>query len=189
MIGRVGVRYEVALDLVGGVLSHLSEMTAREREASAPAPERLRALVALRECVRDLRDALDPVGDPQGIEVTISRFRPLARAAFGHDQISPEQRLERTRQFEQIEASMGLEGLAASAADELLRQLVADGVIDAELAVAAYRRMSVEVLQLSARDQETMARALIDPPALAPALESAMKRHSSLLREDDQRER
>lgn len=57
MIGRVGVRYEVALDLVGGVLSHLSEMTAREREASAPAPERLRALVALRECEAPARAA------------------------------------------------------------------------------------------------------------------------------------
>lgn len=41
-----------------------------------------------------------------------------------------------------------------------------------------------ETVRLSARDQESLARALIDPPPLSPAMKRAIQNHGKLIRSE-----
>ncbi|CAJ0733979.1 hypothetical protein [Ralstonia mannitolilytica] len=180
MTWRSGVRYEVALDAIGALLSHLAEQMASERDVPTPDVYRLHVLMAVRACVLEERDMLEPERDPQGVESAVARFGAMARAAFGQSEPAFELRAERLRQFEHLEAAVGRDEVLPSGAAEVLRQMLVEGVIDVDVAGAAYRRMRAEVLRLSKHDQEVLARALLDPPPKASALERAERRNSQL---------
>jgi predicted RNase H-like HicB family nuclease len=78
---RVGVRYEVALDILGAIIAHWAAVTAAERDKPTPEASIITEAERARAELRVLRDALDP-RDSQQIEAVIARYAPIARALY-----------------------------------------------------------------------------------------------------------
>ena len=84
LVDRVGVRYEVACDLIGALISHCAEIIGLEREKAQPNEAVLSVAKAMRTALVEERESLDP-RDGTGIEVAISHYAPLARRLCGMD--------------------------------------------------------------------------------------------------------
>lgn len=137
VFSRVGVRLEVAHDVLGAVISHFAERLGHERDAETPSLDKINAARQMIKQVKDIREQLDPA-DPEGIEKTIAWLGPYARHLFATDAQTPEAR-QRAHQFEQANASLGLEGLQVSLDDVVVQARVIDGLWTTEQAVDWYR--------------------------------------------------
>ncbi|MBP9229543.1 MAG: hypothetical protein KBF41_15860 [Azonexus sp.] len=75
------VRYEVALDVLGAMISHYAEAIALARDQGDSAAGMVASLQGLQAEIRNRRDALDP-DDAVAIEAVIATYGPQARQAF-----------------------------------------------------------------------------------------------------------
>lgn len=81
---RSGVRYEVACDVIGAVISHYAEFLAIERDKARPDLGRIAHASQLLTELRNARDVLS-ADDEEAVEATIARMGPLARHLFFGD--------------------------------------------------------------------------------------------------------
>lgn len=81
LFDRTGVRYEVALDVLGAIIAHHSEQIAIERDKPEPNEQAIKVAELAKSSLRDLRDALEP-DDQEGIESVIRRFGRQARDLY-----------------------------------------------------------------------------------------------------------
>lgn len=81
---RVGVRYEVACDLIGALIAHCAEVIGLEREKAQPNEAILSLARAMKAALVKERENLDP-RDGTDIEVAIFQYAPLARRLYGED--------------------------------------------------------------------------------------------------------
>ncbi len=81
LFDRTGVRYEVAVDVLGALISHHAEGIAIEEEKDQPDRGLIEAAEGLQRELRDIRDDLD-ADDATAIEAVIAKYAPQARAAF-----------------------------------------------------------------------------------------------------------
>ena len=83
-----------------------------------------------------------------------------------------------------IEARIAPESLAmVKRAAELQGRSVSDFVVAAAQEAAHRAIEEAQIIRLSAEDQRMLAEALVNPPALAPAMERAIARHSTVIAE------
>jgi len=137
VFSRVGIRLEVAHDVLGAVISHFAEQIGHERNAQTPRLDKINAAQQMIKEVKDIRERLDPA-EPEGIETAIAWFAPYARHLFSTGAQTPEAQ-QRANQFEQANASLGLEGLRMSLDDLVVQARVIDGTWTTEQAVDWYR--------------------------------------------------
>lgn len=81
LFSRTGVRYEVALDVLGAIIAHHSEQIAIERDKPQPDENAIKVAELAKSSLRDLREALEP-NDEDGIESVIKRFGQQARDLY-----------------------------------------------------------------------------------------------------------
>ena len=81
LFSRTGVRYEVALDVLGAIIAHHSEQIAIERDKPQPDENAIKVAEADKSSLRDLREALEP-NDEEAIESVIKRFGQQARDLY-----------------------------------------------------------------------------------------------------------
>ncbi len=134
---RAGIRLEVAHDVLGAVISHFAEQLGHERDAETPRPDKIDTAQQLIKEVKYIREQLDPA-EPEGIEKTIAWLGPYAQHLFATDAQVPSAQ-QRAKQFEQANASLGLEGLQVSLDDLVVQARVIDGLWTTEQAVSWYR--------------------------------------------------
>jgi hypothetical protein len=79
LFSRTGVRYEVALDVLGALISHYAELIAKERDSSAPNEEVIAEYQKQQSDLRTLREDLDATDDI-AVERIIEVYGPQARA-------------------------------------------------------------------------------------------------------------
>ncbi len=60
LFSRAGVRYEVALDVLGAIIAHHSEAIAAEREKATPDEAVIAAAQKAKDELRTIREDLDP---------------------------------------------------------------------------------------------------------------------------------
>ncbi len=138
---RTGVRYEVALDVLGAMISHYAEAIGLERSQANPDAAVVALYQILQAEIRNRREALDP-RDAAQIEATIRRFGPRARAVFaGLDETRQEQR---RAQFLQIVGRSALGESAPNAVERAILAQVDIGAIDADEGVALLRQMAAQ---------------------------------------------
>lgn len=126
---RTSTRYEVALDVLGGVISHCAHAISKELENANSDSNTINLYRSAQEEIRSLRDRLNPQNSIE-IEAVIARYAPLVKKLFGaSDLVEPEQR--RT-QFAQINASLALEGLIVNSEDLALQERIISGAISAD---------------------------------------------------------
>lgn len=138
LFDRAGVRYEVACDLIGALIAHYAEIMGLEREQAQPDEAVLRVAGAMKVALAEERDDLDP-RDGARVEVAISRYGPLARQLYGQNESDAFRQKQRHTDFDQVNASLTLEGLAMSADDLAIQALLIQGDITHEEAVRSYR--------------------------------------------------
>lgn len=81
LFNRAGVRYEVALDVLGAIIAHHSEVIAVERDKPTPDEAAIEAAQKAKDELRALRDELDPnAGD--AIERVIEQYGQQARDLY-----------------------------------------------------------------------------------------------------------
>lgn len=136
VFSRAGIRLEVAHDVLGAVISHFAEQLGHERDAQTPRLDKINTAQQMIKEVKDIREQLDPA-DPVGIDKTIAWLSPYARLLFSTDAQTPEAQ-QRAKQFEQANASLGLEGLPVSLDDLVVQARVIDGTWTTEQAVDWY---------------------------------------------------
>lgn len=83
LFNPTGVRYEVALDVLGAFISHYAAVIASEEQKPDPDPTVIRSAEDEQQTIRDLRRNLD-ANDAQAIENIISTYAPRARALSQH---------------------------------------------------------------------------------------------------------
>jgi len=137
VFSRAGIRLEVAHDVLGAVISHFAEQIGHERNAQTPRLDKINAAQQMIKEVKDIRERLDPA-EPEGIETAIAWFAPYARRLFSTGAQTPEAK-QRANQFEQANASLGLEGLPVSLDDLVVQARVIDGTWTTDQAVDWYR--------------------------------------------------
>lgn len=81
LFSRAGVRYEVALDVLGAIIAHHSEMIAAERDKAVPDEAAIAAAQKAKDELRALRDELDP-NTAEAIERVIEQYGPQARDLY-----------------------------------------------------------------------------------------------------------
>lgn len=81
LFNPTGVRYEVALDVVGAIISHYAAIIAAEEQKLLPDPAVIQTAEAEQQAMRDLRRNLN-ANDAQAIEDVISIYGPKARALY-----------------------------------------------------------------------------------------------------------
>lgn len=138
LFDRAGVRCEVACDVIGSLIAHYTEILGQEREQEQPREAVLRVAGAMKAALDGEREDLDP-RDSAGIEAAISRYAPLARRLYGQDKNDTARQEQRRADFDQVNASMALEGLAMSANDLTVQVLLIRGDITHDEAVQCYR--------------------------------------------------
>lgn len=138
LFDRVGVRYEVACDVIGSLIAHHAEIMGLEREQAQPNEAILRVAGAMKAALTEERDDLD-TRDSAGIEAAISRYAPLARRLYGQDENDHTRQEQRRADFDQANASLDLEWLAMSADDLAVQALLIRGDITHDEAVQCYR--------------------------------------------------
>jgi hypothetical protein len=134
---RTGVRYEVALDVMGAMISHYAEAIGRERSQANPDAAVVDLYQALQAEIRDRRDALDPQ-DAAQIEAMIRRFGPRARATFA---VSDEtEQTARLAHFAQIGGLPSQATMATNTVWRAIREQLACGAISSTQALALLRQ-------------------------------------------------
>ena len=78
LFNRTGVRYEVACEILGAIISHHAEVLGVENSKASPDPILVFATQAAIADINQLRDSLDPK-DSAAIESLIAKYGPLAR--------------------------------------------------------------------------------------------------------------
>lgn len=81
LFNRTGVRFEVALDVLGAHLAHYAETIAMEQDQPQPDVAVIDRMREEASEIRVLRDDLDPT-DGENIERVIREYGPQARAYF-----------------------------------------------------------------------------------------------------------
>lgn len=81
LFNRTGVRYEVALDVLGAIIAHHSEVIATERSKEVPDEAVIEQAQQAKKSLRDLRDDLD-AKDADAIEHVIAEYGPQSRALY-----------------------------------------------------------------------------------------------------------
>ncbi len=84
LFNRTHVRYEVALDILGAIMSHYSESIAIEMDKDQPDQAVIKSAQASKEALRDVREGLDPNAKDE-IEDVISRYGKEARELYVED--------------------------------------------------------------------------------------------------------
>jgi microcompartment protein CcmK/EutM len=79
LFNRTGVRYEVACDVIGALISHYAALIATEEDKDGPDQDTIVKAEAAQKALRDQRDALDS-NDAEAIEAVIAHYGPQARA-------------------------------------------------------------------------------------------------------------
>lgn len=138
LFSRTGIRYEVALDVLGSLIAHYAELIGIERSRSAPDEAILRQTGALQSHLRRVRNDLDPHG-AQEIEAAIAHYAPLARRLYADPQMAPDPLAEHAAQFRQANASLALEGLEVDDADLALQAQIILGAETGDGAIERYR--------------------------------------------------
>jgi len=138
LFSRAGVRYEIALDVLGALIAHYAEMLGIERSRPAPDETIVRQASALQAHLRRTRNDLDP-RDAQEIESTIAHYAPLARRLYADPQIGPDPLAERAARFRQANASLALEGLEVDDFDLALQARIILGTQTADGTIERYR--------------------------------------------------
>lgn len=82
LFSRTGVRYEVALDVIGACIAHFAEGIAAELEKPAPDPVAIKLAKDAQSNLRQAREDLDP-NDAEAVEGAIQRYAPMARQLWG----------------------------------------------------------------------------------------------------------
>lgn len=135
---RAGVRYEVAVDVIGAVIAHYAEVIGTERDRPTPDAQKIAHAQQLVAELKDIREDLDPT-DSAAIDATIERLAPLARHLY-EDAEEGSQEARRAAQFVQANASLALEGLTASIDDLAIQAQIIRGSLSHDQAVAWYQR-------------------------------------------------
>jgi len=135
LFDRVGVRYEVACDVMGALTAHYAEIIGREREQAQPDEAVLRVALAMKVALAAERDDLDP-SDATAIETAISRYAPVARRVYGQDDID---QVQGQTAVVPATASLAVEQLALSADDLAVQTGLLRGDISHDEAVQCYR--------------------------------------------------
>lgn len=78
LFSRTGVRYEVALDVIGACIAHFAEGIAAELEKLTPDPIAIKLAKDAQSNLRQARKGLDP-NDAEAVEGAIRRYAPMAR--------------------------------------------------------------------------------------------------------------
>lgn len=78
---RAGVRYEVAVDILGAIIAHWSAVIAAERDKPTPNADDIALAEQVKAELRALRDELDPT-DGERIEQVIAQYGPQARDLY-----------------------------------------------------------------------------------------------------------
>lgn len=138
IFSRVGLRYEVACDVIGAVIAHYAELIGMELASDKPDQRRISMAQRLTSELKDAREALDS-RDSDAIESAIERFGALARHLYADTDLSAAQAL-RAAQFDQANASLALEGLEVSADDLAVQARIIRGEWSHDQAVAWYLR-------------------------------------------------
>lgn len=81
LFNRAGVRYEVALDVLGAIIAHYSEVIAAERDKPVPDEAIIAQAQQAKDGLRTLRDELDPNAD-EAIERVIEQYARQARDLY-----------------------------------------------------------------------------------------------------------
>lgn len=81
LFNPTGVRYEVALDVLGAIISHYAAVIAAEEQKAQPDPAVIQQAEGEQQAIRDLRRSLD-ANDATAIEHIISTYGPQARALY-----------------------------------------------------------------------------------------------------------
>jgi hypothetical protein len=138
---RTGVRYEVALDVMGAMISHYAEAIELERSQANPEAAVVTLYQALQTEIRSQRDALDPQ-DAAQIEAAIRRFGPRARATFA---VSDEtEQTQRRAEFLHIVGQAAPESSTPDAALQAILAQVGCGAFDADEGVALWRQAAAQ---------------------------------------------
>lgn len=138
---RAGVRYEVAVDVIGAVIAHYAQVIGAERDRPTPDAQKIAHAQQLVAELKDIREDLDPT-DSAAIEATIERLAPLARHLY-EDAEEGSQEARRAAQFVQANASLALEGLTASIDDLAIQAKIIRGSLSHDQAVAWYQRRAL----------------------------------------------
>lgn len=81
LFNRAGVRYEVALDVLGAIIAHHSEVIAAERGKGAPDEAAIAAAQQSKDELRTVREELDP-NKAESIERVIEQYGQQARELY-----------------------------------------------------------------------------------------------------------
>jgi microcompartment protein CcmK/EutM len=81
LFSRTGVRYEVACDVIGALISYYAALIAAQQEKESPDAAAIEKAEAAQEALRDEREALDST-DAEAIEAVIASYGPQARALY-----------------------------------------------------------------------------------------------------------
>jgi len=138
LFSRAGLRYEVALDVLGALIAHYAEVIGIERSRPTPDEAKLRQALALQTHLRHTRNDLDP-RNAEAVEAAIAHYAPLARRLYADPQNSPDPLMERAARFRQANASLALEGLEVDDFDLALQAQIILGVETGDGAIERYR--------------------------------------------------
>ncbi|WP_459203459.1 hypothetical protein ACQVRV_00335 (plasmid) [Ralstonia pseudosolanacearum] len=83
LFSRAGVRYEVALDVVGAIIAHHAEAIAAERDKPTPDETAIAHAQQEQDTLRSLRDELDP-SNGEAIERVIEQYGQQARVLYAN---------------------------------------------------------------------------------------------------------
>ncbi|HHV7523731.1 TPA: hypothetical protein ACUNF5_005256 [Burkholderia orbicola] len=84
LFDRAGVRYEVAVDILGAVIAHHTEIIAAERAKDTPDQDVINREQQLKDQLRAVRDDLDPK-QADAIERVIAEYGPQARSLYSDE--------------------------------------------------------------------------------------------------------
>jgi len=138
LFSRAGIRYEVALDVLGALIAHYAELLGIERSRPVPDASIVRQAEAIQRHLRRVRNDLDP-RDAQAIKAAIAHYAPLARRLYAEPQTGPDPLAERAAHFRQANASLALEGLVVDDADLALQAQIILGTQTGDGAIERYR--------------------------------------------------
>jgi len=138
LFSRAGLRYEVALDVLGALIAHYAELIGIERSRPAPDEAILRQAEAIQGHLRRTRNDLDP-RNAEAIETAIAHYAPLARRLYADPQNAPDPLAERATHFRQANASLALEGMDVDGFDLALQAQIILGVETGDGTIERYR--------------------------------------------------
>lgn len=131
------MRYEVACDVIGALIAHYAEIMGREREQAQPNEAVLRVAGAMKAALA----GSGMISIRATAPASRRRFRAMRhwRAGCMADENDHARQEQRRVDFDQVNASLALDGLAMSADDLAVQALLIRGDITHDEAVQCYR--------------------------------------------------